>query len=122
MKHLINWIEIPVLDMDRAVAFYDKAFGGMVFQKTSIAEFDYAIFPTDDKFNCGALVKSEFSKPTADGVTIYLDGGNDLSIILKRAEQAGGSVIMEKTYLSDEAGYIGLFVDSEGNKIGLQHF
>lgn len=122
MQHLINWIEIPVLDMDRAVTFYDKAFGGMVFQKMSIGEFDYAIFPSEDKYNCGALVKSEFSKPSADGVTIYFDGGDDLSQILHRAEEAGGQIIMEKTYLSDEAGYAGLFIDSEGNKIGLQNF
>jgi uncharacterized protein len=34
----------------------------------------YALFPVDDKFNCGALVQGEFHKPSADGVTVYLDG------------------------------------------------
>jgi len=28
---------------------------------------------------------------------------------------------MEKTFLSKEAGYIAIFIDSEGNKIGLQN-
>jgi predicted enzyme related to lactoylglutathione lyase len=121
MKHLVNWIEIPVVDMDRAVKFYSNVFGGAAFHKLSIGEFDYALFPCDDKFNCGALVKSEFSKPSQDGVTIYLDGGNDLSIILERVEKAGGVVIIEKTHISAEAGFIGLFIDSEGNKIGLQN-
>lgn len=121
MKHLINWIEIPALDLDRAVNFYDKAFNGVTFHRQQLGEFDYAIFPTDDRFNAGALVKSDFAKPNQDGITIYMDGGADLTQILNRVEGVGGQVIMEKTYLSDEAGYIGLFVDSEGNKIGLQH-
>jgi predicted enzyme related to lactoylglutathione lyase len=121
MRHLVNWIEIPVADMDRAVKFYGNAFGSTNFHKMSIGEFDYALFPCDDKFNCGALVKSEFSKPSQDGVTIYLDGGDDLSKILERVEYSGGVVIMEKTHIGEEAGFIGLFIDSEGNKIGLQN-
>ncbi len=121
MKHLVNWIEIPVVDMDRAVKFYESSFNSNGFHKMSIGEFDYALFPCDDKFNCGALVKSEFSKPSQDGVTIYLDGGKDLSTILDRVDNAGGTVIMEKTHISLEAGFIALFIDSEGNKIGLQN-
>lgn len=121
MKHLINWIEIPVLDLDRAVNFYDKAFNGIIFHRQKLGEFEYAIFPTDDRFNSGALVKSDFAKPNQDGVTVYLDGGHDLAEILNRIGTVGGQVIMEKKYLSDEAGYIGMFLDTEGNKIGLQH-
>lgn len=121
MKRLINWIEIPVSNLERAVAFYGKVAGGIVFQKMSLGEFDYALFPSQDKFNTGALVKSEFSKPSAEGVIIYLDGGNDLSQILDRVQEAGGSVIMEKTYLGPEAGFVGMFIDSEGNRIGLQN-
>lgn len=121
MKHLINWIEIPVLDMDRAIEFYDRILGGVVFHKLTLGEFHYAIFPTEDRFNAGALVKSEFSQPSLGGVAIYLDGGHDLSNILTKVESAGGSIVIEKTYLSPEAGFIGMFVDSEGNKIGLQN-
>ena len=121
MKHLINWVEIPVWDMDRAITFYDKILGGVSFHKLTLGGFDYAIFPSEDKFNNGALVKSDFSKPSTEGIAIYLDGGEDLSRILDRVESAGGSIIMEKTYLSTEAGYVGMFVDSEGNKIGLQN-
>ena len=121
MKHLVNWIEIPVNDLDRAILFYSTVLGRINFHKLSVGEFDYAIFPSEDKFNAGALVKSEFSKPSRDGITIYLDGGSDLSNILDRVEGAGGSLVMETTYLSPEAGFVGMFVDSEGNKIGLQN-
>jgi predicted enzyme related to lactoylglutathione lyase len=41
--------------------------------------------------------------------------------ILKHVEKAGGEVIMPKTNTGMEAGFVGMFIDSEGNKIGLQH-
>jgi len=120
MKHLINWIEIPVTDMKRAIGFYSEILG-VTLNEMEIGPVKYAIFPTDDRFNCGALAQGEYYKPSTDGITIYLDGGNDLDAILSKVATAGGIVVMEKTFLSDEAGYIGLFIDSEDNRIGLQN-
>jgi predicted enzyme related to lactoylglutathione lyase len=120
MKHLINWVEIPVTDMKRAIGFYSGILG-VKFNEMEIGPVKYALFPTDDKFNCGALAQGEYYKPSADGVTIYMDGSNDLDNILSKVKTAGGKVMMEKTFLSDESGYIGLFIDSEGNRIGLQN-
>lgn len=121
MNHLINWVEIPVTDMKRAIKFYADIFGGIEFYEMDMEGTKYALFPTEDKFNCGALAQGEYYKPSQDGVTVYLDGGKDLSTILSKVVEAGGTVAMEKTFMGDEAGYIGMFIDSEGNKIGLQH-
>jgi uncharacterized protein len=123
MKHLLNWIEIPVSDMERAKKFYGIILGGISlidYPMTNPSD-EYAIFPSNDAFNAGALAKSEFHKPSVDGVTIYLDGGEDLDIILQKAEKNGGQILMPKTFVSEDTGYIGLFLDSEGNKIGLQN-
>jgi predicted enzyme related to lactoylglutathione lyase len=120
MTHLINWVEIPVIDMQRAIGFYSNILG-IAFNEMEIGPVKYALFPTNDRFNSGALAQGEYYKPSADGVTIYLDGGNDLGTILSKVRTAGGIVVMEKTFLSAEAGYIGLFIDSEGNRIGLQN-
>jgi predicted enzyme related to lactoylglutathione lyase len=49
------------------------------------------------------------------------DRGSDLDCVLSKVKTAGGKVILHKTYLSKEAGWIGLFSDTEGNRIGLQH-
>lgn len=38
---------------------------------------------------------------------IYLDGGDDLNGVLSKVVSAGGSAIMEKAFLSKEAGYMG---------------
>jgi len=53
--------------------------------------------------------------------TIYLDGGKDLDVVLGKVEKAGGKVTLKKMFLSNEAGYIGMFMDSEGNNIGLHN-
>lgn len=121
MKHLINWVEIPATDIDRAKKFYSTILGGIQFQDMEMNETKYAMFPSEDNFNTGALVQGEYNKPSSDGITVYLDGGKDMDIILKRVEKADGEIIMPKTFTGKEAGYVGMFIDSEGNKIGLQH-
>ena len=120
MKHLINWVEIPVTDMNRASAFYGNILGAEL-HRMELGPVTYAMFPAEDRFNTGALAMGEYYKPSADGLTVYLDGGEDLNNILSKVNDAGGQVIMEKTFLSPEAGYVGMFMDSEGNRIGLQH-
>lgn len=121
MKHLVNWIEIPVTDLKRAQQFYSTIFGGIEFYNMEQNGNKYALFPSEDRFNAGALVEGAYYKPSPDGISIYLDGGNDMDSILKHVEKAGGEVIMPKTYTGKEAGHVGMFIDPEGNKIGLQH-
>ena len=55
----------------------------------------------------------------ADGAVLYLNGGNDLAGPLSRVQGAGGQVLVEKTKINDEIGFFGLFLDTEGNRIGL---
>jgi len=119
MTHLSNWIEIPARDLSRASAFYTRVLG------EELRPFDlggnrYALFPSADRFNCGAIAQGEGYEPGAQGPLVYLDGGSDLDGKLARVAEAGGSVLVPKTYLGAEAGYIALFLDTEGNKIGLQ--
>lgn len=121
MKHLLNWVEIPTTDIKRAKKFYSTILGGIEFKDMENQGTTYALFPVDDQHNSGALVQGEYHKPSSDGITIYLDGGKDMDNILKHVEKAGGEVIMPKTNTGMEAGFVGMFVDTEGNKIGLQH-
>jgi hypothetical protein len=105
--------------MARAKAFYET----LLQEKLELMELrpvQYALFSVEDRFNCGALAQGEGYEPSAQGVTVYLDGGEDLESRLARAQKAGGTAIMPKTYLGKEAGHIGLFLDSEANRIGLQ--
>ena len=77
--------------------------------------------PTDDvKGSSGALVFApEFYQPSANGTMVYLNGNPDLQNVLDKVEAAGGSILVPKTEISPEYGYMGVFIDTEGNRIGL---
>lgn len=118
-KHWLNWFEIPSNNFQRAVQFYQT----IVEKDFKIEEFhgiQMAIFPYEKKEQLsGAIVFGNQFKPSASGVTVYLNGGQDLSLILNRIEKAGGKILMPKTFIKEDIGYIALFSDSEGNTIGL---
>jgi len=118
MEHLLNWVEIPVSNMKRAVSFYGELLD-LELDEMKLGPNDYALFKIKDKHNTGALVKGEGYKPSADGTVVYLNGEKDLATMLSRVKKAGGKVLLEKTFLSKEAGYIGYFSDTEGNKVGV---
>ena len=118
MDHLTNWIEIPVVDMKRAKKFYGDLLS-VGLNEMTMGGNDYALIELKDKYNTGCLVKGDGYVPSMQGVVVYLNGGHDLSAVLARIEKAGGKVLLNKTFLSKEAGHIAYFVDTEGNKIGL---
>lgn len=120
LHRLFIWAEIPVSNMERAKTFYERILR-VEMQSMPVGDAEYAFFPVQEQPNGGALVKGPRHKPSADGIAIYLDGKPDLADILARVREAGGQVIMEKTYAGEHAGYLGMFMDSEGNRIGLQH-
>lgn len=53
MDRLVNWIEIPVADMKRAVSFYGEILEIELSQFT-MGQIEYALFPSKDQNNCGA--------------------------------------------------------------------
>jgi hypothetical protein len=85
-----------------------------------MGDMKLAVFPYAEDATGGALCKHPQYKPAASGgVVIYLDGGDDLAVPLGRAVAAGGQVVMPKTLITPEIGYMGFFKDSEGNTIAL---
>jgi len=115
----INWFEIPVANFERAVAFYESILGEKLPVDSSFPGMKMAMFPYKDPGVGGCLVEFEQARPHADGVRVYLNGGENLATILDRVEAAGGMIVMPKTFLRQEIGYIGMFSDSEGNIVGL---
>jgi hypothetical protein len=114
---ILNWFEIPVLDLQRAVAFYNFLYG-VQLEIIGTAEYAMAMLPTQTGVG-GALVMGQGCIPSETGILIYLNAIDDMELMLERIEQAGGRVIMQKTKISDESGSFSLFIDSEGNKLAL---
>ena len=80
-----------------------------------------AMFPIDNMSGKvgGGLAESPYHKPSIDGVKVYLNANPDMEVILAKIAGAGGQVMMPKTKISDEIGYMAGFVDSEGNHVAL---
>jgi predicted enzyme related to lactoylglutathione lyase len=118
MENLVVWFEIPVTDMERARKFYSDVFE-LDIEVQDSGDKPYGLFPMRGYGNSGALVKHVDFQPSAKAATIYLSGGRDLSVPLGRVEAAGGKILVPKTMISREMGYYALFLDSEGNRVGL---
>lgn len=118
MVNTLNWFEIPATDFARAKAFYAKVLDVQI-QDDSNPQMQYAYLPSEPENGGfgGAIASGENFVPSMTGTTIYLDGGNDLSLPLGRVESAGGKVILPKTSIGNN-GFIALFIDTEGNKVG----
>jgi predicted enzyme related to lactoylglutathione lyase len=116
----LNWFEIPVNDMARAKHFYQVAFS-IHMEDMNMPGMEMAGFPYEMGSGkvAGALVKSEHHKPSTDGVNIYLNANPDMTQVLQRIESEGGKILMGKTLISPEIGYMASFIDTEGNRISL---
>ena len=119
MANLINWFEIPVVNLDRAVNFYSAVFSYSSMHIMDLGDLKMAIFPMEGDGVGGALCMHESYIPGRDGAVIYLNANPDLSIPLSKIESSGGKVIMQKKQISPEVGYMALFLDSEGNRVAL---
>lgn len=121
-KNMVGWFEIPVSDMERAMTFYEKVFD-VTLSRNKIKEVDMAWFPyvKDGNGSAGTLVHNEeFYTPSQSGVLVYfMSRGDDLTVELSRVEEAGGKVLVEKTAISDEHGFMAVFEDTEGNRVAL---
>lgn len=118
MKSFVSIFEIPATDLSRAVEFYQEILA-ISIERMDFPGMEMGVFPYEEQIVTGVIMKGEGYQPAADGVTLYLNGGEDLQIILDKVEKLGGQIIIPKTPHADESGYFAIFLDSEGNKMGL---
>jgi predicted enzyme related to lactoylglutathione lyase len=121
MNNAISWFEIPATDLARAQKFYETIFG-IAMIPMDMPNIKMRMFPVDDMQTGigGAIVDSGgFHIPSVDGPLIYLNGNPDVQHILNKVEAAGGKIMVPKTEISPEYGFMGVFLDTEGNRIGL---
>jgi uncharacterized protein len=121
-KNAISWFEIPTTDLDRAQRFYETIFATSLIP-LDLQNLRMRMFPIENQMSGigGALCHNkDFYKPSStDGPLIYLNGNPDVQNVLDRVEPAGGKVLVPKTQISPEYGYMAVIIDSEGNRIAL---
>jgi predicted enzyme related to lactoylglutathione lyase len=120
MDHAVNWFEIPATDLTRARVFYETVFDFTMTELSLPNGLRMALFPVEPGGVGGALnAHPDFYLPGEQGSLVYLNGNPDLQTVLDRVPAAGGEVLMPKSRISEEHGYMALFRDTEGNRVAL---
>lgn len=120
-NNVVGWFEIPVADMERAIAFYETVLG-LKLERNQMGELDMAWFPFAEAPGApGSLVyHKDFYKPSSDGALVYFTShSGDLKNELEKVEPAGGKVLVPKTLIKEDIGYMAVCEDTEGNRIAL---
>ncbi len=112
--NMVGWFEIPVTDMTRAQKFYEQVFD----IKIHIAQFGETLmgwFPMPKDPHArgvgGSLIQNAAHfNPSDNGVLIYFSTA-DIAIELDRVKETGGSILQEKTLISDDIGFMALLLD-----------
>lgn len=122
MDNAISWFEIGTSNLDRAQKFYESIFG-VSLVPMDLPNIKMRMFPLDNMTSGvgGAIVDSGgFHKPSGtDGPLIYLNGNPDVQVILDKVVKEGGKILVPKTEISPEYGFMAVIIDTEGNRIGL---
>lgn len=116
--HAIHWFEIPVSDIDRAQAFYERVLDKSLRRET-LDGTQLAVFPSDKEAVSGALFAGPAFKPGDSGTVVYLNAEPSLDAVLSRVEPAGGQIATPRTELPDGMGVFALLTDLDGNRVGL---
>jgi hypothetical protein len=115
---VVAWFEIPSVDFDRAVRFYEAALD-VKLDRQEVGGNPIAIFGYEEPATGGAIIHSPSMTPADDGVLVYLTAQPTVDATLARIEQAGGKTDGPVIKLPQDIGYIAFFTDTEGNRLGL---
>lgn len=118
MNPTVSIVEIPMKQVEKSISFYETIFQVKI-ERMKMMDTELGVFPSDGKSVSIVLTKGPGYLPKSDGVLVYLNAGDDLQPILRLVEENGGKVLLTKTEISPEMGYYALFLDPEGNRIGL---
>jgi len=118
--HAFNWVEIPVIDFNRAKTFFSRIFDYQMPESTmGNQRMGFLLYDMQSRGIGGAIVKGEGYEPSKTGPKVYLSGGTDLNTVLNRVEPAGGKIVLPKTQITPQLGYFAIFIDTEGNQLSL---
>ncbi len=117
MANQIVWVDIPVLDLDRAIRFYSAVLGGEV-QKQEYPGMAIGLLPGYDTDVSGCLFTKAEERPAATGPLIYLNAQGRLEEAVATVEPNGGTVL-EPPHQIGPHGFRAVILDSEGNRIAL---
>lgn len=117
MTNAVVWVDIPVLDLDRAVAFYEKVLGGKIEKMPAPAE-GVAVLPREGDETSGCLVQKSTVDRSENVPLVYLNVQGRLAEAEEAVASSGGEVLAPKHAIGSY-GFRSIIRDCEGNRIAL---
>lgn len=117
MRRYAVWFDIPVRDLDRAIAFYSAVLAVEV-KREVYPSFTIGLLPHGDDDVAGCLFVSDDIKPSTDGILLYFNANGRLEEAVTAVEKYGGRVL-EPAHPIGSFGFRAVVLDSEGNRIAL---
>ena len=111
------WTDIPVIDLDRAIAFYTAVLGAPVTKEEGQPGSEFGLLPHDDNAS-GCLTVCGDNQPSLTGPLIYLSVDGRLDAAVEAVIAHGGQIVQARHEIG-AYGYRAVIVDSEGNRIAL---
>jgi predicted enzyme related to lactoylglutathione lyase len=119
----LNWFEIPVQDTARAKKFYETILDIKMQTDNNMNGMEMTFFPFEMEASngkvSGALVKGPMHKSSMDGAVVYLNANPTIQTVIDKIEKAGGKILMPRTMITEQIGYMAFFADTEGNRMAL---
>ncbi|MCF2904895.1 VOC family protein [Octadecabacter sp. CECT 8868] len=110
------WVEIPVTDLEKSMAYYDEVFGWTSQMVTDMGPNPIAILDGADNGGGGHLYPGK-PPATGTGATLHLSVSGKLEDAAARVTKAGGEVL--GPIVDIPAGRFQYTLDLDGNSIGL---
>ncbi len=120
MKTLVAFFEIPAIDFDRAINFYESLLG-IKLTSMDCGHEKMAFFPEENGLCPGAISWAAENRflPSENGVLVSLNIEN-MEQAISFIEKNGERILIPKTKIeADNRGYFAVFTDCEGNRVGL---
>lgn len=118
MSNRVVWVDIPVLELDRAIAFYSAVLGSPV-TKEGGPGFVFGLLPHSGSDVGGCLYSpDDDNSPSKVGPLIYLNAEGRLEQAV-RAVAAHGGQVLQAVHQIGPHGFRAIVLDSEGNRVAL---
>jgi len=117
-NHTVCWVDVPVVDLDRAIRFYSAVLGAEVRKESAGPGVEFGLLPHFDDNVAGCLAAMPDGRPSEHGPLVYFNVNGRLDDALRAARDAGARIVREKHPIGPH-GYRAVLIDSEGNRIAL---
>jgi predicted enzyme related to lactoylglutathione lyase len=112
----VVWVDIPVADLDRSIAFYSAVLGTPV-SKEEMEGFTFGVF-MHEQGNGGCLVLKEGEISSSQGILVYMNVNGRIRDAVAQVDANGGNV-MNEIHSIGPHGFRAIVIDSEGNRLAL---